>query len=125
MAKLWKPPADQGLVHRSVAWSLVLGSVAARGSGLLGGLLCEDRLDGVALGLGLALDVRPDRLGTLEHLRIGLAAFDSVLQRETDFLGDTAVVELGDDVQLRSQVIRDANRQGAPLTACSRVWREP
>ena len=97
-------PADQGLVLRSATRSLVRGSVAARGSDLLGGLLCEDRLDGVALGLGLALDVRPNRLGTLEHLRIGLAAFDPVLQRETDFFGDAAIVELGDDVQLRPQV---------------------
>ena len=79
VAKLWKPPADQGLVFRSATRCLVLGGVAARGSRLLGGLLCEDRLDGVALGLGLALDIRPDRLGALEYLWIGLAAFDPVL----------------------------------------------
>src|SRR5665811_443070 len=47
-----------------------------------------------------------------------------VLQGETDFFGDAAVVELGDDVQLRSQVVGDANREGPHLTCSSRVLRE-
>jgi hypothetical protein len=83
----------------------------------------EDCGDRVALGLRVTFDVRPDRLCALEHLRIGLAAFDPVLQGEADFFGDAAVVELGDDVQLRSQVIRDADRKGAHLTGGSRVLR--
>jgi hypothetical protein len=43
-----------------------------------------------------------DRLGTLEHLRIGHGASDPLLERETILFGDAAVVELGDNVQLRA-----------------------
>ena len=96
------PLADLGLIRRSAAGGFALGNVAARGSRLLGEILREDCLDSVALGLGLALDIRPDRLGTLERLRIELASFDLFPQRETDFFGDAAAVELGDDIQLRS-----------------------
>ena len=51
-----------------------------------------------------------------EHLRVGPAGHDPGLEGDPDFLGDTAVVELGDDVQLRTQVVGDANGKRPHLT---------
>jgi hypothetical protein len=92
-------------------------------SGSLSSSLRENGISGGALHLSLALNFSAYLLGPRQNVGILLLQVDPVFKRKSDFLGDATLRELGHNVQLRAQIIVDAdskcpNRASVSLTRC-------